>query len=166
MIWVSSYFEIDELAATVRFRWMISILGPKDCMPWPTLVPAERRLRLGFDDTKLIAGGPKAGHIRDLIAFLRRWDMEGPLLIHCRGGIARSTAAALIALVVFNPGRERWAANLLRDNGPHAQPSPEMIALADRELRLGGRLAAAAQAMPPADWTRHAIISLPVRIAD
>ena len=166
MIWVSSYSEIDVLAASVKFRWMVSILGPQDAMPWPTLIPADRRLRLRFDDTKFMPRGPKAEHIRKLIAFLRRWNQEGHLLIHCRAGISRSPAAALIALALFNPGKEYWAATLLRDKGPHAHPSSEMIALADRELRLKGALVLAAESLPPPDWARFAIISLPVREAE
>ena len=156
-----SYDEIDDTAARLQPQWLISILGPKERLPWPDVVPAERRLRLAFEDTVVMAGGPQPEHVRDLIAFLRLWNRDGPLLIHYRGGISRSTAAALIALALFHPGREAWAASLLRARGPHARPSAPMIAFADQQLRLDGRLVAAVATMSPPDWSRCDVITLP-----
>ena len=89
-----------------------------------------------------------------MIGFLRAWAHdEGALLVHCVAGISRSMAVALIALVIKAGGREREAAEVLRQAAPHAWPNTRMVALADRILGCEGRLIAAREAMGPATLT-------------
>ena len=81
------------------------------------------------------------GHIEDLIYFLRAWTTsDEPLLIHCYAGISRSTATALLALLIKTQGSELDCALALRAAAPHAKPNQLMISLADEILQLEGRL--------------------------
>ena len=103
-------------------------------------------MRLCLDDTDDAAdGGPDTTHIK-LIEFFRRWNRDGSIMIHCKGGISRSPAAALIALALINPGKETEAGTLLRRQGRLAQPISAMLQLADAMLQLEGRLVAAGAA--------------------
>ena len=47
-------------------------------------------------------------HVENLLAFVRRWDQTGPLLIHCWAGVSRSTAAAFIAACALRRPADAW----------------------------------------------------------
>lgn len=169
MIYVTSYWELDRWLRAKRPAWLVSILGPKDDLPWPDFWPAERHLKLTFDDTERTVGGlgPDINQIVEMIAFFRRWNLDDSLMIHCHGGISRSPAAALVALSVFNPGRERQAAALLRRQAQHVDPNAAIIRLADQTLQLGGGLVAAVDGMSaPSGKGGRRFIELQVQVAD
>lgn len=70
------------------------------------------------------------------------------MVIHCRAGVSRSTAAALILACALYPARDpHEAAQTLRAASPIATPNPLMIALADDHLNRQGRLIQAAAAI-------------------
>ena len=165
MIHVFAYRELERWVRPDERQWLVSILGPSDNLPWPEFRPTDRHLRLCFDDNVHRGFGPDGAHIQELIAFFRRWALDGPLLIHCHGGISRSPAAALIALSVFNPGHEREIASVFRQLAPHADPNETMIRLADDLLGLNGRLFCAVDDMSdPTGWGRSRDITLPVHL--
>jgi predicted protein tyrosine phosphatase len=169
MIYVTSYWELDRRLRAKRPSGLVSILGPKDNLPWPDYWSAERHLKLTFDDTERTVGGfgPNIGQIAEMIGFFRRWNLEDSLMIHCHGGISRSPAAALVALSIFNPGRERQAAALLRRQAQHADPNDAVIRLADQALQLGGRLVAAVDSMSvPSGKGGRRFIELSVHVPD
>jgi predicted protein tyrosine phosphatase len=83
-------------------------------------------------------------HVHDIINFVRGWDKEAPMLIHCYAGVSRSTAAAYIAMLVLKPElNEMQLASELRKLSPTATPNPHIIALADGILGREGRMIAA-----------------------
>ncbi len=85
-----------------------------------------------------------------IIAFVREWDRNAPILIHCWAGISRSTATAYITACVHNPGAdERAIAEALRDASPTATPNRRFVALADQALGRNGRMSAAIEAIGP-----------------
>lgn len=91
---------------------------------------------------------PSRADIAALLAFGADWDGARPLLVHCRMGISRSTAACLILAAAARPGiKEGRLAAALREAAPCATPNGLMIALADDLLGRDGRLAAAARAI-------------------
>jgi predicted protein tyrosine phosphatase len=49
------------------------------------------------------------------------------------------------------PGREHDVAQRLRENAPHAQPNPRIVAFADALLDRDGRMLDAIDAMGPAE---------------
>jgi predicted protein tyrosine phosphatase len=169
MITVSSYWELERWMRARPSRWLVSILGPKDNLPWPKFFPPDRHLKLAFDDTQRTVGGagPSIEQIGEMIAFFRRWNCDGSMMLHCHGGISRSPAAALIAMVIFNAGHERLATTILRNQARHADPNPAMIELADRALQLGGSLLAATKGMSPATAKGgRRFIELPADLTD
>ncbi|TDR87309.1 tyrosine phosphatase family protein [Enterovirga rhinocerotis] len=117
----------------------------------PPIVANLRRLALVFHDIAEPREGlvaPEAASVERLVAFGSAWSGEKPLLVHCRMGISRSTAAAIILAAARRPSRpEVEIAQALRDAAPCATPNPLMIALADRLLGRGGRLIEAVRAI-------------------
>src|ERR1700730_6470187 len=90
---------MNTIAARAPER-IVSLLDPG--FPFPEAGPAyfDRHLCLRLHDVHIPTEGqvmPTAKHVDELLAFLRLWSRTAPLLIHCRSGIGRSTAAAFIA---------------------------------------------------------------------
>ena len=84
---------------------------------------------------------PEAAHLDELLAFVRAWDRESPLLIYCFAGVSRSTAAAYIAACALAPERDEFAiARALRAASPTASPNARLVALADDALGQHSRM--------------------------
>ena len=98
--------------------------------------------------------------------FATAWDRQGPMLVHCYAGVSRSTAAALIILCQYNPGREMEAALALRWAAPHAKPNLRMIAIADQLLKCDGNLIDAVEAMGPGSYAggQTPLVELPLSL--
>ena len=76
---------------------------------------------------------PTRDHVRQLLACGAGLTPGARLLVHCRGGIGRSSAAAIVALVASGePAHEALEAVL--EVRPQAKPNPLLLLLAD-ELR-------------------------------
>jgi len=86
--------------------------------------------------------------MEQLLAFIRAWDRQAPLLFHCWAGISRSTAAAYIAACALAPDRdEAELARALRAASPSATPNAHFVALADDLLNRQGRMIEAIRAI-------------------
>jgi predicted protein tyrosine phosphatase len=86
--------------------------------------------------------------MQKLLMFIKSWDKEHPLLIHCWAGVSRSTAAAYIAKCVLQPKRDEADLALeLRAASLSATPNPMLIALADEALGREGRMRRAIDAI-------------------
>ncbi|HMO27991.1 tyrosine protein phosphatase [Enterovirga sp.] len=146
--------------------------APGDLPAPPRANPAgTRRLDLVFHDIAEPRPGlltPARADIAALLAFGRSWDEARPLLLHCRMGISRSTAGALILAAAARPGtgEERLAA-ALRAAAPCATPNARMIALADDLLGRSGRLIAAVCAIGRgADYAPYRMLALDLPARD
>lgn len=155
-IYITGLFEMPRYVDELEPSHLISIIQPEFQPDRPTLIPAERHLRVAVHDISepdgwgvLIADDD----VRDLIDFLDGWDPDsGSLMVHCFAGVSRSTASALIAHYL-KTGDEEASARALRRAAPHAAPNRRIIALADRELDLGGALIEAVTSLgPPSVW--------------
>ena len=97
---------------------------------------AVPQLVLQFHDIEMTMQGyvePEPEHVQQLLTFARETD--GPLLVHCRAGVSRSTAIALaIAADRLGAGNERKACEWLRETYPHAKPNRLVVFLADEVL--------------------------------
>ena len=152
MIYVTSYKQLSEDFRRLQPDYLVSILGPNDRLDWPQLGAPGRRLQIECDDIQYPCSGyivPTAEHVQRLIDFLKTWNGDGALMIHCKAGTSRSPAAALIAKAIIRPGAEQEAALELRAAAPQARPSQVFLRHADGIL--GSRLEAAARAMPMPD---------------
>jgi predicted protein tyrosine phosphatase len=117
---------------------IVSLLDPDFEFPETGLAYGGKHLTLRFHDAHVASPGqvlPGAEHVDDLLAFVGRWDRSAPILIHCRAGIGRSTAAAFITACLHNPhADEREIAHALRSASPLARPNETLIKLADAAL--------------------------------
>jgi len=133
----------DTVTAT-RASHVVSLMGVGADVQRPAAIAAERHLFIGVSDIVEPREGyvlPAAEHIETLLAFVRAWGRESPLLFHCWAGISRSTAAAYIAACALAPERgEADLAAILREASPSATPNARFIALADDILGRQGRM--------------------------
>ena len=94
------------------------------------------QLVLEFHDIDMTMLGyiePELEHVQQALTFAR--EINGPLLVHCRAGVSRSTAIAL-AMVAdrLGAGNERQACEWLQQIYPQAQPNRLVVFLADQVL--------------------------------
>jgi predicted protein tyrosine phosphatase len=93
---------------------------------------------------------PTPQDIRELLAFVDGWRRTAPLLIHCRAGVGRSTAAAFVTACALNPrADEKAIALVLRRLAPFARPNEMLVRRADAELVREGRMLAAIEQTRP-----------------
>lgn len=113
----------------------------------------EAHLVLEMDDIDAPACGmvaPQMQHVESLVAFVRDWDRQAPLVVHCHAGISRSTAAAFVALCALNPEHEeRGIAQRLRAASAAAWPNALLVAHGDRVLGRRNRMRRAIAAIGP-----------------
>ena len=126
---------------------IVSLLDPE--ATFPDFGPAyeRRHLRLRLHDVHLPNAdeiGPTSTHVEQLLTFFRLWQRSAPLLIHCRAGFGRSTAAAFVALCFFSPEVDELAlAKAFRAVAPHARPNEWLVRVADAAMKRRGRMHAA-----------------------
>lgn len=127
---------------------VISILGPET--PHPVYAP-HRHLALTFNDINAPAEGMVSAAARDadlLVKFIRSWDRNDPMVIHCWAGISRSTASAFAALCVLREGEsEMELAQELRRASPSATPNRLITSLVDQHLGRSGRMVKAVESI-------------------
>ena len=123
---------------------IVSLLDPNYAFPETGPEYFGRHLRLSFHDIHISAEDqviPSAGHINMLLDFLSFWSRRAPILIHCRAGIGRSTAAAFITACLHNPRADELEIALtLRRVSPLARPNEILIKLADTAMGRNGRM--------------------------
>jgi predicted protein tyrosine phosphatase len=144
MIHVCSLARLPEVIARTGSRHIVSLLAKEDSLIRPPAIAPENHLWLQVHDISeptegYVIAQPK--HVEELIAFVRRWPREAPLIIHCLAGISRSTAAAFVAVCALNPASdERNIAKALRNASPTATPNIRIVTIADGLLGRQGRM--------------------------
>ena len=133
---------------------VLSLLGPS--APDPPELAAfgpPRRMILRFHDLiepKLDQIDPSREDVERLLEFGREVGKtpEAHLLVHCRAGVSRSTAAAALILMQANP---EWPASVALDAvaaiRPRAWPNLLILELGDAILGRNGEIVAAACAI-------------------
>jgi predicted protein tyrosine phosphatase len=151
MIHVCSLARLHTTVEETGAQHVVTLLGIEDDVLLPATVPAGNHLRLHMHDIADPMEGyvtPQVEHIERLLAFVRSWRRDAPLVIHCYAGISRSTAAAYAAVCALNPQRdERTIAQALRRASQTAFPNPRIVRLADEVLARQGRMVAAVEAI-------------------
>jgi predicted protein tyrosine phosphatase len=136
--------KVTEMIDAYAPERIVSLLDPEFTFPEAGPDYANRHLRLSFHDIHIPTEAqviPSAKHIDDLLAFVAAWKRIAPILIHCRAGIGRSTAAAFITACLHNPyADEQDIAITLRRVSPLARPNETLIGLADHAMRRNGRM--------------------------
>lgn len=153
-IYVSSLADMPRLVREFGVRDLVSVIQRDAQPPTPPEVDPARHYRCPVHDIAEPVPGetlPEMAHIVGVIDFLRTWDAEAPLLIHCLAGVSRSTAVALVAHVL-RTGDPDESATALRAASPYAWPNRLIVALADEILSFDGQLIDAVENMGPATW--------------
>ena len=138
--------------AALRVERVITLLQPEWQPPTPPEIHPDHHHRVEINDITAPDPAqilPQRHHVEALIAFLEA-SRGASLLVHCFAGVSRSTAAALIAMVLDAPGHEREAAQLLRRRALYAQPNRLILEHADDILGREGALLRARDHMGPA----------------
>ena len=151
MIHVCSLARLHTTIEETGARHVVTLLGVEDEVRLPEAVSADNHLRLHVHDITGPMDGyvsPDVAHVEQLLAFVRDWRRDAPMVIHCYAGISRSTAAAFTAVCALNPRRdERLIAQALRRASRTAYPNPRIVSLADQVLARQGRMVAAVEAI-------------------
>ena len=150
-IHVCSLARIGATAQETGARSLITLINVDTPVARPATIDAAKHLFIGMSDIVSPLDGhilPAEAHVRQLLDFVRGWDRQEPVIIHCYAGVSRSTAAAFITACALAPGRdEREIANAIRQASPTATPNALLVDIADRLLGRDGRMIAAAHAI-------------------
>jgi predicted protein tyrosine phosphatase len=151
MIHVCSLAKLHTTIEESGARHVVTLLGIEDEVILPATVLPANHLRLQVHDITGPMDGyvtPQIEHIERFLNFVRGWERDAPLVIHCYAGISRSTAAAFTAVCALNPKRdEATVAQALRRASQTAFPNPRIVQLADLVLAREGRMVAAVESI-------------------
>ena len=143
--------RLHETVLATGASHVVTLINRDTVVHRPVSIEAERHLFIGVSDIVEPLDGhilPASDHIERLLAFVRAWGRESPLVFHCWAGISRSTAGAFIAACALAPERnEHDIARALRLASPTATPNARLVALADDVLGRGGRMVDAVRAI-------------------
>jgi len=153
MIHVCPLARLHETVAATGARHIVSLLARDDNLARPAAIAPENHLWLQLHDISAPMDGyvtPEIEHVEELIAFVRRWPRERPLVVHCYAGVSRSTAAAFVSVCALSAASDELVvAAALRRASPTATPNTRIVALADRLLGRSGRMVRAVEAIGP-----------------
>jgi len=157
MIHVCSLAALPSTVKTTGASHVLTVMANVDQVQRPQSVLPANHLKVQMDDiTEQLDGfvAPNDGHIERVLNFVRGWDRQAPLVVHCYAGISRSTASAFAAVCALNPHRDEIAiARQIRAASAIASPNRLIVSLADRALGRDGRMLRALDEMGPGSLT-------------
>jgi predicted protein tyrosine phosphatase len=153
MIHVCSLAALPDTVKATGASHVLTVMANVAQVQRPESVLEANHLRVQMDDiTEQMDGflAPSDAHIEQVLNFVRGWDRNAPLVVHCYAGISRSTASAFAAACMLNPHRDEISiARQMRTASPIAQPNRLIVSLADRALGREGRMLRALDEMGP-----------------
>ena len=153
MIHVCSLAALPETVKATGASHVLTVMANVDQVQRPKSVLPANHLKVAMDDiTEEIDGfiAPSDSHIEQVLNFVRGWDRNTPLVVHCYAGISRSTASAFAAACLLNPHRDEISiARRIRAASPIASPNRLIVSLADKALGREGRMLRALDEMGP-----------------
>ncbi len=104
--------RVTETAHRHKAGAMVTLLSQAHDMHRPAIIAREHHLVLTLNDIAANATtpgliAPAASHVESLIGFVRAWQCQAPLLLHCWMGISRSPAARTHRRSGARPGAGR-----------------------------------------------------------
>jgi predicted protein tyrosine phosphatase len=154
MIHVCSLAALPETVRRTGASHVLTVMGNVDQVQRPESVKPANHLKVAMDDiTEPMDGfvAPSDAHVAQVLNFVRSWDRNAPLVIHCWAGVSRSTASAFAAACMLNPHRDEMEiARKLRAASPIASPNRLIVSLADNALGREGRMLRALDDIGPA----------------
>jgi predicted protein tyrosine phosphatase len=157
MIHVCSLAALPSTVKATGASHVLTVMANVAQVQRPESVLAANHLKVQMDDiTEQLEGfvAPTETHIDQVLNFVRGWDRQAPLVIHCYAGISRSTASAFAAVCALNPHRDENAiARQIRSASAIASPNRLIVSLADKALGRDGRMLRALDEMGPGSMT-------------
>ena len=157
MIHVCSLAALPDTVKASGASHVLTVMANVDQVQRPESVLPANHLKVQMDDiTEAIDGfvAPSGQHIEKVLAFVRGWDRNAPLVVHCYAGISRSTASAFAAACMLNPHKHEISiARQIRAASPIASPNRLIVSLADKALGRDGRMLRALDEMGPGSMT-------------
>ena len=148
MLHVCSLAALPETVRATRASHVLTVMANVEQVERPASVLPANHLRVAMDDiTEHIDGftAPCEAHVEKVLAFVRGWDRNAPMVVHCYAGISRSTASAFAAACALNPHRDEI--EIARKSRAGGSPSP------GRSFRCSGHLTwASGRADSSATW--------------
>ena len=153
MIHVCSLAALPDTVKATGASHILTVMANVAQVQRPESVLEANHLRVQMDDiTEHMDGflAPSDSHIEQVLNFVRGWDRNAPLVVHCYAGISRSTASAFAAACLLNPHRDEVSiAKQIRAASPIASPNRLIVSLADKALGRQGRMLRALDQMGP-----------------
>ena len=153
MLHVCSLAALPETVRATGASHVLTVMANVEQVERPASVLPANHLRVAMDDiTEHIDGftAPCEAHVEKVLAFVRGWDRNAPMVVHCYAGISRSTASAFAAACLLNPQKDELAiARQIRAASPIASPNRLIVGLADSLLGRQGRMLRALDEMGP-----------------
>ncbi|GAB2185537.1 tyrosine phosphatase family protein [Roseibium sp. LAB1] len=144
MLHVCSLSKLPETVVATGAKSVVTLINAEMNVPTPAGILPERHLFLAFNDIVSPVPGLVPASERQVAAFLsfvKSWDRQAPLVIHCWAGISRSTAGAYVAACALNPEADEYRlAKILRERSPSATPNARIVAIGDKLLGRDGRM--------------------------
>ena len=157
MIHVCSLAALPSTVKDTGASHVLTVMANVAQVQRPASVLPANHLKVQMDDITEAAEGfiaPSDHHIEQVLNFVRVWNRNAPLVVHCYAGISRSTASAFAAACMLNPDRdERDIARRIRAASPIASPNRLLVTLADKALGRDGRMVRALDEMGPGSMT-------------
>ncbi|HEY4985265.1 MAG TPA: protein-tyrosine phosphatase family protein [Bradyrhizobium sp.] len=153
MIHVCSLAALPETVRLTGASHVLTVMANVEQVQRPQSVLPANHLKVSMDDiTEQLDGfvAPSELHIEKVLNFVRGWDRNAPMVVHCYAGISRSTASAFAAVCLLNPHRDEIEiARQIRAASPIASPNRLIVGLADKALGREGRMLRALDEMGP-----------------
>ena len=157
MIHVCSLAALPTTVKATGASHVLTVMANVAQVERPASVLPANHLKVQMDDITEAAEGfivPSDIHVEQVLNFVRGWDRNAPLVVHCYAGISRSTASAFAAVCALNPHRDEIAiARQIRAASPIASPNRLIVSLADKALGREGRMLRALDEMGPGNLT-------------
>lgn len=110
MIHVCSLAALPETVRLTKASHVLTVMANVEQVARPVSVLPANHLKVSMDDiTEEMDGfvAPSETHIEQVLNFVRGWDRDAPLVVHCYAGISRSTASAFCRRVRTQSGSRR-----------------------------------------------------------
>ncbi|WOH79874.1 protein-tyrosine phosphatase family protein [Bradyrhizobium sp. BEA-2-5] len=153
MLHVCSLAALSDTVRATGASHVLTVMANVEQVARPVSVLPANHLKVSMDDiTEEMDGfvAPNESHIEKVLSFVRGWDRQAPMVVHCYAGISRSTASAFATVCALNPHRDEMSiARMIREASPIAAPNRLIVSLADKALGREGRMLRALDAMGP-----------------
>lgn len=142
MLTICSKKQVDTRVEDVNATHLISLLDPDDRIKRPLSIKKDNHLELWFEDDldETLCHAPRLWHCEHILEFGSRLPKDNRTVVHCFGGIARSSAAALALYIQKHGIESAWhARQWIRKDRPQAMPNLLMAAHLDKLLNCNNK---------------------------